>query len=64
MAAVKAKTPATKKAEKKSRFKWEPWLTGLNQDKIRRHWMAHPDDDIGTVVVVSHINKNATFIAK
>lgn len=31
-------------------LKWDPWLTGLSEDAICRHWGAHPSHDIGFVV--------------
>lgn len=30
--------------------KWDPWLAGLSEDAIRRHWRAHPSHDIGFIV--------------
>src|SRR5690606_15145250 len=31
-------------------LKWDPWLAGLCEDAIRRHWRAHPSHDIGFIV--------------
>lgn len=35
---------------KRTALKWDPWLDGLSADKIRKHWEAHPDHELGFIV--------------
>lgn len=30
--------------------KWDPWLDGLSNEKIAKHWARHPDHELGFVV--------------
>ena len=39
-------TPGTKV----SAVKWDGWLDGLSAEKIKRHWTAHPDHEVGFIV--------------
>lgn len=36
--------------EKVTMVKWDPWLEGLTDDKIRAHWKSHPDHELGFIV--------------
>ena len=35
---------------KRTALKWDPWLDGLSADKIRKHWEANPDHELGFIV--------------
>ena len=35
---------------KRTALKWDPWLDGLSEDKIRRHWTEHPNNELGFIV--------------
>lgn len=36
--------------EKRTAVKWDPWLADLDESKIRQHWSAHPDHELGFIV--------------
>lgn len=36
-------------AEKRSPFKWDSWLDGLDDKKIDDHWSLHPDHDLAII---------------
>lgn len=35
---------------KQPAVKWDPWLSGLNAEKITAHWAKHPNHEIGFIV--------------
>lgn len=36
--------------EKKPALKWDPWLEGLNESRIRNHWSKYPKHELGFIV--------------
>jgi hypothetical protein len=35
---------------KRPPFKWDPWLDGLSPEKIKNHWVQHPNHEVGFIV--------------
>jgi hypothetical protein len=35
---------------KKTAAKWDPWLNALSTASINRHWLQHPDHEVGFIV--------------
>jgi hypothetical protein len=37
-------------AQKRTAVKWDDWLSGLDHERIDRHWDAHPEHEVGFIV--------------
>lgn len=35
---------------KKTAVKWDPWLSGLNEEQIQSYWEQHPNHELGFIV--------------
>lgn len=37
-------------AQKRTAEKWDAWLSGLDHERINKHWDRHPDHEVGFIV--------------